>query len=109
VKQMFLTRSQPFGPQRNFGMRCFCHGVFSFRLGVNVLKGPTRLHTRLVGNVCLTAYQSYINAWRASVVFARCVRTSLRPIARLKNAASLHFSPGKGTIKNRSGKAWREP
>jgi hypothetical protein len=51
--------------------------------------GPTRLHTRLVANVCLTAYQSYINAWRASIVFARYVRTSLRPIARLKKAASL--------------------
>ena len=45
-----------------------------------VLKGLTRLHTRLVANVCLTAYQSYINAWRASIVFARCVRTSLRPM-----------------------------
>jgi hypothetical protein len=33
----------------------------------------------LVANVCLTAHQSYINAWRASILFARCVRTSLRP------------------------------
>jgi hypothetical protein len=33
----------------------------------------------LVAKVCLTAFQSYINAWRASIVFARCVRTSLRP------------------------------
>jgi DNA-binding MarR family transcriptional regulator len=41
----------------------------------------------MVANVCLTAYQSYINVWRASIVFARCVRTSLRPIARPKGRA----------------------
>jgi len=36
-----------------------------------VLKGLARRHTRLLANVCLTAYPSYINACRASIVFAR--------------------------------------
>src|SRR6266700_3707541 len=72
------------GSRINGAAKC----VFS-RSRFIVLNGPTRLHTRLVANVSLTAYESYINAWRAAIVFARCVRTSLRPIARLKNAASL--------------------
>src|SRR4029077_1008456 len=48
------------GSRINGAAKC----VFS-RSRFIVPTGPTRLHTRLVANVCLTAYQSYINAWRA--------------------------------------------
>jgi hypothetical protein len=53
------------GSRINGAAKC----VFS-RSRLIVLKGLTRLHTRLVANVCLTASQSYINAWHASIVFA---------------------------------------